>query len=105
MADLMKPPRAFKEQQLNKSKGVLDDHAVRKSMLTREGSITKTPSADIDIVNKKYVDGQNLWEDNAATTNIQLKQLIILIFKIDFFILILLRPWDWWQLEEACRWA
>jgi len=39
-----------------KSKGILDDYATRKSMNTREGTITKTPVADYDIANKKYVD-------------------------------------------------
>ena len=40
----------------HKSAGILDDHAVRKNVATREGSITKTPTEDLDIVNKKYVD-------------------------------------------------
>ncbi len=56
MADPFKPTKQFKAQPSNKSKGILDDHAIRKSVATREGSITKTPTADIDIVNKKYVD-------------------------------------------------
>ena len=50
------PLKPFRFQQLNKSKGILDDHAVRKSVNTREGSITAVPTEEIDIVNKKYVD-------------------------------------------------
>lgn len=50
------PLKPFNSKNLNKSKGILDDFAVRKAVATREGSITKTPSADIDITNKKYVD-------------------------------------------------
>lgn len=52
-------PKTFYEKPLNKSKGILDDHAVRKSMNSREGSITKTPVEDIDIANKKYVDDED----------------------------------------------
>lgn len=51
-----KAPRPFKTQELHKSTGILDDYAVRKAVLTREGTITHTPSSDNDIVNKKYVD-------------------------------------------------
>ena len=40
----------------NKSAGILDDYAVRRVVSTKEGSITKAPVKDIDIVNKKYVD-------------------------------------------------
>ena len=40
----------------NKSAGILDDYAVRKVVATKEGSITRTPTDDIDIANKKYVD-------------------------------------------------
>lgn len=58
MVDPMKPPKAFKEQQLNKSKGILDDFAVRKVVATRQGTITHTPTEEIDLVNKKYVDAQ-----------------------------------------------
>ena len=58
MADPFKAPKAFKEKQLNKSKGILDDFAVRKSMNSREGTITKTPTDDNDIANKKYVDDE-----------------------------------------------
>ena len=40
----------------NKSPGILDDFAVRKVMDTQEGTITKVPVNNYDIVNKAYVD-------------------------------------------------
>jgi len=40
----------------NKSKGILDDFAVRKNVATKEGTIEKVPVNDSDIANKKYVD-------------------------------------------------
>ena len=53
---------------LPKSAGILDDYAVRKNIVTREGTITKVPSEANDIVNKLYVDsnfgllgGENNW--------------------------------------------
>ena len=48
--------RSFKEREIHKSAGILDDHSVRKSIATREATITKTPSVDYDVANKKYVD-------------------------------------------------
>ena len=58
MADPFKAPKQFKAQPSNKSKGILDDFAVRKTIETRQGTIIKTPSVENDIVNKKYVDAQ-----------------------------------------------
>ena len=49
-------PKTFKEQNLNKSKGIFDDFAVRKSINSREGTITKAPVDNIDIVNKLALD-------------------------------------------------
>lgn len=49
-------PRRVSKPLPNKSAGILDDFAVRKVISTKEGSITRPPVADIDIVNKKYVD-------------------------------------------------
>lgn len=49
-------PKGFKERELNKSAGILDDFAVRKNVATREGTIEKVPVNDSDISNKKYVD-------------------------------------------------
>ena len=40
----------------HKSAGILDDYAVRKVVATKEGTITRTPTADIDIANKAYCD-------------------------------------------------
>jgi len=49
----------------NKSAGILDDFAVRKVMDTQEGTITKVPVNNYDIVNKAYADsvggGDNYW--------------------------------------------
>ena len=36
-----KPPKPFKEQNLNKSKGMFDDFAVRKNVATRELNIQR----------------------------------------------------------------
>ncbi len=43
----------------NQSKGILDDHAVRKNVATKEGTIEKVPVNNSDIANKKYVDTNN----------------------------------------------
>lgn len=42
----------------HKSAGILDDFAVRKSIDTQVGTITKTPTDNNDIANKGYVDAQ-----------------------------------------------
>ena len=34
-------PKKFRAQELNKSKGILDDHPIRKFIGTKEGTITK----------------------------------------------------------------
>ncbi len=39
-----------------KSAGILDDAPVRKTIATRQGTITQTPTEHFDIVNKNYVD-------------------------------------------------
>ena len=49
-------PKTFYEKPLNKSKGILDDYAVRKDIKTKEGRIDHTPTNAKDIVNKEYVD-------------------------------------------------
>ena len=49
-------PRKVNKPLPNKSAGILDDYAIRKVVATKEGSITRTPTDDIDIANKKYVD-------------------------------------------------
>lgn len=49
-------PKTFKPMELKQSAGILDDHSIRKSVATREGTITKTPVNAFDIANKAYVD-------------------------------------------------
>lgn len=49
-------PRKVAKPQPQKSAGILDDHAVRKNIATKEGTIEKVPVNDSDIANKKYVD-------------------------------------------------
>ena len=39
-----------------KSKGILDDYAVRKTVNSQEGTVEKEPTNDNDITNKAYVD-------------------------------------------------
>ena len=56
MADPFKPTKQFKAQPSNKSKGILDDFPIRKAVSTRQGTITHIPTAENDIVNKRYVD-------------------------------------------------
>jgi len=46
----------FKEAEIHKSAGILDDYSSRKVVTTREGSVTKVPVNDSDMANKKYVD-------------------------------------------------
>lgn len=65
----MKPAK-FYEKPLNKSKGILDDFAVRKNISTQEGSIERVPTEGHHIANKDYVDaqiaGENHWDDNGT---------------------------------------
>ncbi|KKL16487.1 hypothetical protein LCGC14_2495030, partial [marine sediment metagenome] len=59
IANLYDPPKSsvqFNEGQ--KSKGILDDYAVRGDVATKEGTIQKVPVNEKDIVNKEYVDSQ-----------------------------------------------
>lgn len=48
-----RPRKIFNE---SKSKGILDDAPVRKTIASKQGTIEHTPSNDSDIANKKYVD-------------------------------------------------
>ena len=57
-----KKPAKFKEAELHKSAGILDDYAIRKNVATREGTIEKTPVEDNDLVNKAYVDSMDFWQ-------------------------------------------
>jgi len=49
-------PKKFREIEIKKSAGILDDFAIRKNIATREGTIEKVPVNNSDIANKKYVD-------------------------------------------------
>jgi len=65
-------PRKIKQPKfidLPKSAGILDDHAVRKNLATKEGTIEKVPVDDSDIANKKYVDDNVV--GNLAVTSTQ----------------------------------
>ncbi len=53
---IRKKEKSYTTPMKNQSAGILDDFAVRKVVATKEGSITRTPTDDIDITNKKYVD-------------------------------------------------
>ena len=57
---LLKITKPVKKQTFSvpgqQSAGILDDFAIRKNIITKQGTISKTPTADIDIANKKYVD-------------------------------------------------
>lgn len=53
------PAKRMNLKPLDKSKGILDDHAVRKNVATQEGTIEKVPVNDNDIVNKAYVDSSD----------------------------------------------
>ena len=55
--NIFNPPKSnvqFSEG--HKSKGILDDHAVRQNLASKEGTIEHVPTAENHIVNKKYVD-------------------------------------------------
>ena len=57
LANIFNPPKSnvqFSEGQ--KSKGILDDFAVRKNIDTNEGTIQNAPVNAKDIVNKEYAD-------------------------------------------------
>ena len=56
--DAPKSNTQFSEGQ--KSKGILDDYAVRGDVATKEGTIQHTPTAAKHIVNKEYVDDKNV---------------------------------------------
>ena len=72
IANLYDAPKSnvqFSEGQ--KSKGILDDHAVRQNVASKEGTIEHTPTEDNHIVNKKHVDNTFLKLDcsNDPLTN------------------------------------
>ena len=53
---IRKYPKSVNKPLAHKSKGILDDYAVRKNVATKEGTIEKVPVEENDIVNKGYVD-------------------------------------------------
>jgi hypothetical protein len=57
----------------HKSKGILDDYAVRKNIAAKEGTVEKVPVNDSDIANKQYVDsqisGENHWDAGGTVGN------------------------------------
>lgn len=53
---IRKNPPVLPTNTLHKSAGILDDHAVRKNIATKEGTIEHTPIDPNHIVNKNYVD-------------------------------------------------
>jgi len=55
---------------LNKSKGILDDFAVRKNVASREGTIEKVPINNSDIVNKLALDTAIAGGGSGSITNL-----------------------------------
>ena len=82
--DARKDNRTYNDA--GKSKGELDDYPVRKYIATKEGTVTKVPVNNNDIVNKVYVDG-NFVPYIGATQDVDLgnNELIVLSAKIDTF--------------------
>ena len=50
-------PPSLPTNTLHKSAGILDDHAIRKNVATKEGTIEHIPTLDNHITNKLYCDG------------------------------------------------
>lgn len=68
---LLRPtPHIKKIDESGKSKGILDDFAVRKNVATKEGTIEKVPVNNNDIANKAYVDAHGGVTDHTALSNI-----------------------------------
>ena len=53
----------------HKSKGILDDYAVRATIDTKEGTIQHNPSNPKDILNKEYVDNPLPAKDSGNTVS------------------------------------
>src|SRR3990167_508694 len=51
-------PKDIPMRQVGTGGALIEDYSVRKNISTKQGSITRTPTADNDIANKKYVDDQ-----------------------------------------------
>jgi len=67
---LIRPRNTSKGISLPKSAGILDDHAIRKNIATKEGTIEHTPTADNHILNKGFADGEyvNITGDSMTGT-------------------------------------
>lgn len=63
--DPFKPLPQIRDQELNKSKGILDDFSVRKNVATRSGTVEKVPANNSDIVNKLYCDSNAFTDEKA----------------------------------------
>ncbi|MFC1736925.1 hypothetical protein ACFL1X_12480 [Candidatus Hydrogenedentota bacterium] len=50
----------------HQSAGILDDHAIRKNIASKEGTMEQVPTEDNHIVNKKYVDDEVHWDKTAG---------------------------------------
>lgn len=67
IANLYDPPKSRTQfSEGHKSKGILDDYAVRGNIDTKEGKIEHTPTLDNHIANKKYVDDNDFWDRTGA---------------------------------------
>lgn len=67
-------PKIYNFNQEEKSKGILDDFAIRKDIATRSGVIEHTPTLDKHIVNKEYCDSniipiKKAWDFNLNNLN------------------------------------
>src|SRR3990167_4911847 len=51
-------PKEIPMTQVGTGGALIEDYSVRKNIETKQGSITRTPTSDYDIANKKYVDDQ-----------------------------------------------
>ncbi len=55
-------PKRVSKPLPNKSAGIMDDHAVRKNIATKEGTIEHVPTEDNHILNKLYFDNNTYWD-------------------------------------------
>ena len=70
IADLYDPPKSRTQfSEGHKSKGILDDYAVRQNVASKEGTIEHTPTDAKHIVNKEYVDNKNVESFPTAFTS------------------------------------
>ncbi len=65
-------PKRVNTPQPNKSAGILDDHAIRKNIATKEGTIEHVPTEDNHILNKKAGDDSYIKVDGTSTTTAEI---------------------------------